>query len=105
MSTIATGATATPPDGAYYFGIALGLYPARKVMDCAFSLVCERRQHSFHASRRAPADRVGFDIAAQAESGLMSVTGDLDGLPQKGGVPTIDSATSSVLMARRPPSR
>lgn len=44
-------------DGSYYFGIALGLYPARKVMDCAFSLVHGGRQYSFHASRRAPADR------------------------------------------------
>lgn len=42
------------------------------------------------------ADRVGFDIAAQAESGLMSVTGDPNGLPQKVGVPIIDSATTHV---------
>ncbi|MDE2363196.1 MAG: hypothetical protein KGM42_11010 [Hyphomicrobiales bacterium] len=44
-------------DGAYYFGIALGLYPARGVMDCAFSLVRAGQQTSFHASRRVPADR------------------------------------------------
>lgn len=42
-------------------------------------------------------DRVGFDIAAQAESGLMSVTGDPDGQPQKVGVPVIDSATTHVV--------
>lgn len=36
-------------------------------------------------------DRLGFDIAAQAESGLMSVTGEPDGLPQKVGAPIIDS--------------
>jgi crotonobetainyl-CoA:carnitine CoA-transferase CaiB-like acyl-CoA transferase len=41
--------------------------------------------------------RVGFDIAAQAESGLMSVTGDPGGEPQKVGVPIIDSATTHVV--------
>jgi crotonobetainyl-CoA:carnitine CoA-transferase CaiB-like acyl-CoA transferase len=41
--------------------------------------------------------RVGFDIAAQAESGLMSVTGDANGEPQKVGVPIIDSATTHVV--------
>lgn len=35
-------------------------------------------------------ERPGFDIAAQAESGLMSVTGEPDGLPQKVGAPIID---------------
>lgn len=38
--------------------------------------------------------RPGFDVAAQAESGLMSVTGEPDGLPQKVGVPIIDTATA-----------
>lgn len=41
--------------------------------------------------------RVGFDIAAQAESGLMSVTGDASSEPQKVGVPIIDSATTHVV--------
>jgi crotonobetainyl-CoA:carnitine CoA-transferase CaiB-like acyl-CoA transferase len=41
--------------------------------------------------------RVGFDIAAQAESGLMSITGDAEGEPQKVGVPIIDSATTHVV--------
>ena len=39
-------------------------------------------------------DRPGYDIAAQAESGIMSVTGTPDGLPQKVGVPIIDTATA-----------
>ena len=43
-------------DGGFYFGVALGLYPHRGVLDCAFSLVIDGEQHSFHASRRAPAD-------------------------------------------------
>lgn len=41
-------------------------------------------------------DRPGLDIAAQAESGLMSVTGEPDRLPQKVGAPIIDAATAHV---------
>jgi crotonobetainyl-CoA:carnitine CoA-transferase CaiB-like acyl-CoA transferase len=40
--------------------------------------------------------RPGLDIAAQAESGLMSVTGEPDRPPQKVGVPIIDAATTHV---------
>ncbi len=50
-------------DGEWYFGIAMGLYPHRSVLDCAFSLV--RRdglQRSFFASRRAPAERTVMDV-------------------------------------------
>jgi len=36
--------------------------------------------------------RPGYDIAAQAESGLMSVTGEPDRMPQKVGVPIVDAA-------------
>lgn len=39
-------------------------------------------------------ERPGFDIAAQAESGLMSITGEPDGQPQKVGAPIIDSAAA-----------
>ncbi len=38
--------------------------------------------------------RPGYDIAAQAESGLMSLTGEPDRLPQKVGVPVIDAAAA-----------
>lgn len=41
-------------------------------------------------------ERPGYDIAAQAESGLMSVTGEPDGLPQKVGVPIIDAAAAQL---------
>ena len=40
--------------------------------------------------------RAGLDIAAQAESGLMSITGEPDGLPQRVGAPVIDAATAHV---------
>ncbi|MEZ5629470.1 MAG: CoA transferase [Burkholderiaceae bacterium] len=41
-------------------------------------------------------DRAGYDIAAQAESGLMSITGEPDRQPQKVGVPVIDAAAAQV---------
>lgn len=41
-------------------------------------------------------DRPGYDIAAQAESGLMSVTGEAGGLPQKVGVPIVDAAAAQL---------
>lgn len=39
-------------------------------------------------------DRPGYDIAAQAESGLMSVTGEPGRAPQKVGVPIVDAAAA-----------
>lgn len=46
------------------------------------------------SSRGPSRDRPGYDIAAQAESGLMSVTGEPDRPPQKVGVPIIDAAAA-----------
>jgi hypothetical protein len=43
-------------DGEFYFGIGLALYANRGIMDCGFSIVRDGEQHSFHASRRAPAE-------------------------------------------------
>lgn len=45
-------------------------------------------------SRGPSSERPGYDIAAQAESGLMSVTGEPDRLPQKVGVPIVDAAAA-----------
>lgn len=45
-------------------------------------------------TRGPSSERPGYDIAAQAESGLMSVTGEPDRLPQKVGVPVIDAAAA-----------
>ncbi len=48
-------------------------------------------------SRNGPSyTRPGYDIAAQAESGLMSVTGEPQGLPQKVGVPVVDAAAAQL---------
>ena len=44
-------------DGSLYFAVALGLYPNRRIMDCAFSVVRGGEQWSFHGSRRAPQER------------------------------------------------
>jgi hypothetical protein len=44
-------------DGEIYFAAAMGLYPNRRVMDAAFSVVRAGVQHSLHASRLAPDER------------------------------------------------
>ncbi|KXF51978.1 carnitine dehydratase [Rhodococcus sp. SC4] len=41
--------------------------------------------------------RAGLDIAAQAESGIMSVTGQADGDPLRVGLPLVDAATAASL--------
>ncbi|MDD7938368.1 CoA transferase [Actinomycetospora lutea] len=43
------------------------------------------------------ARRPGFDIAAQAESGIMWVTGESGGPPQRVGFPVVDAAAGHVL--------
>ncbi|MGH0029605.1 MAG: hypothetical protein ACQGVC_07430 [Myxococcota bacterium] len=43
-------------DGEFYFGIGMGLYPNRGILDCGFSIVRGGEQHAFHGSRRAPDD-------------------------------------------------
>ena len=42
---------------------------------------------------REPRDRPGYDFTVQAESGLMSITGDPDGEPMKVGVAVVDVLT------------
>ena len=44
-------------DGEVYFAAALGLYPNRRVMDAAFSIVRGGVQYALHASRLAPDER------------------------------------------------
>ena len=51
------------PDGSYYFGVGMSVYPHRGIMDCAFSVVQpDMRQHCFYVSRRAPAERTEMDV-------------------------------------------
>lgn len=40
-------------DGEFYFGIALGYYPGRGIIDAAFSIVRDGEQHAVRASQRA----------------------------------------------------
>ncbi|MGF1596386.1 MAG: hypothetical protein ACFCVK_05560 [Acidimicrobiales bacterium] len=50
------------PEGDVFFAVALGVYPNRRVMDGAFSLVRHGIQHNVRASRLAPADRTETTI-------------------------------------------
>jgi hypothetical protein len=50
-------------DGSYYFGVAMGLYPHRGVLDCGFSVVRQGGlQHCFFGSRRAPPERTEMTV-------------------------------------------
>ena len=51
------------PDGSYFFGVGMAVYPHRGVMDCAFSVVKpDMRQNCFYGSRRAPVERTEMDV-------------------------------------------
>lgn len=51
------------PDGSYYFGIGMAVYPHRGILDCAFSVVQPNgRQHCFYGSRRAPDERTDMQV-------------------------------------------
>ena len=51
------------PDGSYYFGIGMAVYPHRGILDCAFSVVRPgERQHCFYGSRRAPVERTEMAV-------------------------------------------
>ena len=55
-------------DASLYFGVALGLYPNRHVVDASFSVVVEgSRQVSLHASARAPRDRAQANVVGPIE--------------------------------------
>lgn len=44
-------------DGSVFFAVALGVYPNRRVMDAAFSVVHAGVQHNVRSSRACPSDR------------------------------------------------
>ncbi|MEY2883792.1 MAG: hypothetical protein RL490_1516 [Pseudomonadota bacterium] len=51
------------PDGSYYFGIGMAVYPHRGILDCAFSVVRPGGlQHCFYGSRRAPIERTEMQV-------------------------------------------
>lgn len=43
--------------GGFFFAVALGRYPNRRVVDASFSVLHDGVQRSVHASGRAPVDR------------------------------------------------
>ncbi|MFZ9018438.1 MAG: hypothetical protein ACO23O_15770, partial [Ilumatobacteraceae bacterium] len=45
-------------DGEVFFAVAFGVYPNRRVMDGAFSVIHRGVQHNVRASRTCPDDRV-----------------------------------------------
>ena len=47
-----------PPDGRFFFAAALGVYPHLNVMDAAFSVVKDGRQHNLRASRLLGMERM-----------------------------------------------
>lgn len=49
-------------DASAYFGVAMGLYPNRHVIDAAFSVVHNGEQRSVHASGRCPDDRTKTSV-------------------------------------------
>lgn len=50
-------------DGSAYFGIGIAIYPHRRVLDCAFSVVeAGGRQHCFFGSRLAPLERTDTQV-------------------------------------------
>jgi hypothetical protein len=49
-------------EGHFLFEIGLGLYPNRRVMDGHFSVAIGNKQVAFHASRRAPKERLDTSV-------------------------------------------
>jgi hypothetical protein len=49
-------------DGEFYFGVGLGFYPHRGIVDCGFSIVRDGEQHAFHASRRASGEPSDLEV-------------------------------------------
>ena len=49
-------------DGSVFFAVAFGVYPNRRVMDGAFSVVHDDVQHNVRASRACPADRMDTGV-------------------------------------------
>jgi hypothetical protein len=50
------------PDGALFFAAALGVYPHLDVIDAAFSLLVDAKQHNIRASRRLKSERMDLRV-------------------------------------------
>jgi crotonobetainyl-CoA:carnitine CoA-transferase CaiB-like acyl-CoA transferase len=76
-------------------GVAAGLGLGPEAVRARFPRIVYLSISGF-GSRGPSCARPGYDIAAQAESGLMWVTGEPDRPPQKVGVPIIDAAAAQL---------
>ena len=76
------------PDGSFYFGIGIAIYPHRGIMDCAFSVVRPNEpQYCFFGSRKIPSDLsetiVGpfeLQISSPMRSAKVSLKSNISGL-------------------------
>ena len=76
------------PDGSFYFGIGIAIYPHRGIMDCAFSVVRPNEpQYCFFGSRKIPKDHsetvVGpfeLEIISPMRSAKVSLKSNISGL-------------------------
>ena len=76
------------PDGSFYFGIGIAIYPHRGIMDCAFSVVRpDEPQYCFFGSKKIPEDpsetTVGpfkLEITSPMRSAKVSLKSNISGL-------------------------
>ena len=76
------------PDGSFYFGIGIAIYPHRGIMDCAFSVVRPNEpQYCFFGSRKIPKDHsetvvgpFGLEITSPMRSAQVSLKSNISGL-------------------------
>ncbi len=50
------------PDGSFFFAVAFGIYPQLDIMDGAFSVVADGRQHILRVSKRMNGDRLNLSV-------------------------------------------
>jgi len=86
-------------EGDLYFGAALGLYPNRRVMDAALSVLSEGVQHVVRASRLAPAERTETCVGPLA----VDVVEPLRALRVRLGANEAGLEADLVFRARTPP--
>lgn len=77
-------------DGSVFFALALGVYPNRRVMDAAFSVIRDGVQHNLRASRLCPTDRtrtevgpISVEIIEPMLSHRITVAGSADSGPSE----------------------
>lgn len=54
------------PDGAFFFAVAFGIYPQLDIMDGAFSVLADGKQHILRVSKRMNGDRLNLSVGPLA---------------------------------------